>query len=232
MATNNANSTGAGTIAAGTNNIDLSAAAVTGTIGWTLTGNATTMTGSGGNDTITGAAGINTINGGDGNDSLNGAGGADTINGGSNNDRITGGAGADNLSGDGDADTFVYTTVTDSAPGSMDRIFSMILSDGNADTLDFNLTGTVTVRTANVGAAIATITDATSVNVLFNSTNGTESAGERFTGGTNATGILATFNDGTLLVVDVNGDGNFTVADSIIDVTGVFNFGFTAAIFV
>lgn len=145
----------------------------------------------------------------------------------------SGGAGADNLTGGLGADTFVYTTVTDSAPaGGIDRITDLVLNGAAGDLLDFTLTGVATVRTASVAAALTAADTVAEITGLFNSATGTEGAAELFTGGVNATGVLATFTDGTLLIVDVNGDGAFTVADTVIDVTGVTTTSFTTAVFI
>jgi S-layer protein len=146
---------------------------------------------------------------------------------------ITGAAGADILTGGAGADKFVYTTVTDSAvAGGIDKITDLLLNGSTGDTLDFTLIGTLTVRTAAVAAALTAADTVAEITGLFNSTNGTEAVGEQFTGGTNATAVLATFTDGTLLLVDVNGDGAFTTADVVINVTGVTTTSFTTAVFV
>jgi Ca2+-binding RTX toxin-like protein len=182
---------------------------------------------------LTGTTAANTITTGDLADTIDGGAAADTITGGDGADNITGGAGADNLTGGNGADVFVYTTVTDSnEAGGIDRITDLVLNAANGDRLDFTLTGTATVRTATVAAAKAAADTVAEITGLFNSTNGTEDAGELFTGGGNATAVLATFTDGTLLIVDVNGDGAFTAADVVIDVTGVTATSFTTAVFI
>lgn len=63
------------------------------------------VTGTTGNDTMTGDDGPNTFNGIAGNDTLIGGGGADTLDGGDGNDNLQGGAGADQLIGNRDDDT-------------------------------------------------------------------------------------------------------------------------------
>jgi Ca2+-binding RTX toxin-like protein len=52
-----------------------------------------------GDDTLTGAGGVDFLGGGDGNDTLSGAGGADGLDGGSGNDAVSGGPGNDFLFG-------------------------------------------------------------------------------------------------------------------------------------
>jgi hypothetical protein len=94
------------------------------------------------------------------------------------------------------------------------------------------MTGTLTVRTATVAAALSAADSVGEITGLFNSTNGTESGTEQFTAGGNATAVLATFSDGTLLIVDVNGDGAFTTADVVIEVTGVTATSFSTGNFI
>ena len=66
---------------------------------------------------INGSNGNNAILGLGGNDILRGRGGSDTIDGGAGNDVIAGNAGRDFLTGGSGADRFVFTSITDSAPG-------------------------------------------------------------------------------------------------------------------
>ncbi len=198
------------TLMANGNGVDVSGA--TGTSGWTLT--------NAGSDT-----GI----------AMTGSGRADSITGGNEADTITGGAAADQLAGGTGADTFVYTTASDSAPaGGIDRITDLVLNGASGDRLDFALAGTVTVATTTIGTVIADADTVTELNDLFNFHSG--SAGAQFIGGGGVfTAILATFTDGRLLVADVNGDGLFTIDDTVINVTGVSagadDVGFTTAVF-
>lgn len=71
------------------------------------------LVGSGFDDVLSGRAGRNQLEGGAGNDQLDGRAGADVLIGGLGHDLLTGGDGADR---------FVFTDVTDSAPGSGDLI--------------------------------------------------------------------------------------------------------------
>ena len=93
-----------------------------------------------------------------------------------------------------------------------------MLNGAAGDLLDFTLTGTLTVATATLGAAKTAADTVAEITALFNSNNGTNAT--KFTAGANATALLVTATDGLLLVVDVNGDGAFTTADVVIDVTG------------
>jgi Ca2+-binding RTX toxin-like protein len=87
------------------------------------------LVGSAYNDVLTGTAGANQLSGRAGNDQLVGNGGDDHLDAGGGNDVLTGGAGADVLSGGFGADRFVFTLVSDSAPGSEDRITDLLSND-------------------------------------------------------------------------------------------------------
>jgi Ca2+-binding RTX toxin-like protein len=93
-----------------------------------------TMSGGGGNDTLTGAVGLAAevkliLDGGDGNDTLNGANGSDTLIGGAGNDTVDGNGGNDTaFQGDGN-DTFVW----DPGDGS-----DVVEGQVGIDTLFFN----------------------------------------------------------------------------------------------
>lgn len=82
------------------------------------------------NLTLTGSAAIN----GTGN------GLANAISGNGSANRIIGGAGADTLTGGGGPDRFVFTSLSDSAPGAADRIldFSGKTKRGNGDKIDLS----------------------------------------------------------------------------------------------
>ncbi len=187
-----------------------------------------------GNDQLTLASGLaDFFDAGSGNDTLGGMGGNDTLVGGEGSDSLTGGADSDTLTGGAGSDVFVYAIASDSnASTSIDSITDLVLNGATGDRLDFTLTGTLTVRTATVAAAVSSADTISEITGLFNSTNGTEDAGERFTAGGNATAILATMSNGTLLVVDVNGDGAFTALDVVINVTGVTVTNFTTDCFI
>jgi Ca2+-binding RTX toxin-like protein len=192
---------------------------------------AVNLTGTSVADTLTTGAQNDTISGAAGNDTIGGGGGNDSIDGGTGNDNITGGAGADTITGGTGNDTFVYTTVTDSnAAGGIDRITDLVLNGASGDLLDFTMTGTLTVGTATLGAARTAADSVVEIQALFNSTSGTNAT--KFTGSGNATALLVTATDGTLLVVDVNGDGVFDASDVVIDVTGVTTTSFTTACFI
>ena len=85
------------------------------------------ITGSTGNDSLSGLDGADTISGGDGNDTINGGTGADIISGGTGNDAISGiggfdliygGSGNDSLTGNNGNDTIVGGFGNDSLAGS------------------------------------------------------------------------------------------------------------------
>ena len=115
--------------------------------------NVENVTGSNGNDTITGNSSANTLDGGNGNDTLsggagndalNGGAGADTLNGDIGNDLLNGGAGADTLAGGLGDDTY-----TDSASATADA--------AGADTfVELASQGTDTVQTTRASFTLAT----------------------------------------------------------------------------
>jgi hypothetical protein len=99
-------------------------------VGPGVTQTETTVTGSGGNDTID-CGGTNpgkTINGNGGNDTITGTDLDDTINGGDGNDTITGGTGNDTISGGLGIDTLSGSAGNDIIAGAS--------NDGSQDSLD------------------------------------------------------------------------------------------------
>lgn len=82
-----------------------------------------------GNFTGTGNGLVNGIGGSAGDDTLSGGGGAD---------RIYGAGGQDTLNGGSEADTFLFISVSDSAPGARDIIADF--SQADADKIDLSLT--------------------------------------------------------------------------------------------
>src|ERR1051326_2354368 len=94
-------------------------AAVNCVVGPGVTQTATTVTGSGANDTIDcpSANPAKTINGNGGNDTVTGTLFNDTINGGVGNDTLTGGVGNDTLSGNAGADTLNGSAGNDNLSG-------------------------------------------------------------------------------------------------------------------
>ncbi len=92
-----------------------------------------TIEGIGGDDTITGTPFDDTINGGTGDDTITGGEGDDTITGGDGNDTLTGSAGIDSLNGGGADDTLsggVGDDFLDGGPGT-----DGLNGDAGADTL-------------------------------------------------------------------------------------------------
>lgn len=121
-----------------------------------------------------------------------GPGGADTLNGGDGADTLVGGGGADVLTGGAGNDHFVYTSLSDSAPGARDLITDL----GSKDVIDLSAID----ANANVSG------DQAFVQVAAFSHH----AGELVIHYDNVAGI-------THLSVDANGDG---VADMVIDIAG------------
>ena len=80
---------------------------------------------------MVGGAGADQIAGGAENDQLHGQDGADTLYGNDGADVLVGGAGADALIGGAGADRFVFTSLSDSAPGAADRIADLDAASGD-----------------------------------------------------------------------------------------------------
>jgi Ca2+-binding RTX toxin-like protein len=92
-------------------------------------GSANTITGTEGNDYLSGAGGADVLSGGAGNDRIDGDAGADILYGGTGGDWLSGGLGNDTLYGgqdgtgiDGFADTFVFAASAALGPSNVDRI--------------------------------------------------------------------------------------------------------------
>ena len=117
------------------------------------------VTGSQGNDNITGDGEINTFLGGLGNDRLDGAGGDDILEGGFGNDTFIGGAGVDTFRGGQGSDTADYSTGGGFIFADMGS--NAITQDAETDTLDSieNVIGT-DFDDIILGNAFANIIDA------------------------------------------------------------------------
>ena len=110
------------------------------------------VTGSGGDDRITGNASANVLSSGDGSDTVYGGAGGDTLNGGADDDflyggaggdRINGGLGIDILTGGAGADTFIFAaashsptsatadTITDFHETQLNELIDLHLIDAN-----------------------------------------------------------------------------------------------------
>ena len=131
----------------------------------TITGDAVpnTLKGGAGNDTLNGGdqadklygeAGNDDLNGDGGNDMLMGGAGNDDLNGGADNDTLNGGAGDDDLTGDAGNDTFVF------APGNGDDV---IITFAEADDkIDLSAFG---IRADELKAAISVRAGNTVINL-------------------------------------------------------------------
>ncbi|MFG1298724.1 peroxidase family protein [Xanthobacter sp. V3C-3] len=132
---------------------EVRSSAPTGVVGDVMTGvngQDSTLTGTAGEDIITGGnpggflnlfGGNDTLSGGDGNDVLNGLGGTDTLNGGTGNDTLNGDAGNDKLNGGAGNDAVNGGAGTDTA------VFT-----GGPRNFNFALSGTDIVVTDLTGA--------------------------------------------------------------------------------
>ena len=186
---------------------------------WGDAGNDTIL-GQLGDDTLWGGAGLDTLYGGDGADQIHGGDDADTLNGDAGNDSLWGDAGDDRmLGGDGDdvliggigldtmtggsgSDRFVFSAITDSAPGGADRItdFSNALDTVDLSAIDanINLGGNqaftwAAAFTGVAGQALLTYSTVTKVTTLQldNNGDGTADFALTFTGQvTNASGWI------------------------------------------
>lgn len=92
-----------------------------------------TLTGLEGNDTIFGLGGNDRLVGSDGNDTLDGAAGNDSLSGGNESDTLLGGSGADSLGGGDAADTVIGGAGTDRMRGGIADGYSdrFVFADGD-----------------------------------------------------------------------------------------------------
>lgn len=95
-----------------------------------------TMTGSNGDDSLTGTVGNDTINSGNGDDSVDGGSGNDSLNGGAGSDTLDGGSGSDQLNGGSGSDTLIYNVSENLATGTKD----VYTGGSGVDTLELQLT--------------------------------------------------------------------------------------------
>ncbi|MBP0483557.1 Hint domain-containing protein [Sagittula salina] len=129
-----------------------------------------TVAGGAGRDTLTGGAGDDALDGGAGDDSLTGGVGRDTLTGGAGDDTLTGGAGADFLSG-GDGDDLIRAGSGDVIDGGGgDDTFSVGTADvdGTALKVIGGETGETLGDTLNIsGPATITMTGAEAGTVTW-----------------------------------------------------------------
>jgi len=116
---------------------------------WTInTLKSRVLSGTTGNDTITGYATEDTLYGGNGDDVLDGADGGDYLYGGNGNDVLSGGSGSDYLSGEGGSDTYLF-----GRGSGQDIIYNYDESIGRQDIIQFaadvNAGDVVLVRSNN-----------------------------------------------------------------------------------
>jgi Ca2+-binding RTX toxin-like protein len=116
---------------------------------WTInTLKSRVLSGTTGNDTITGYATEDTLYGGNGDDVLDGADGRDYLYGGNGNDVLSGGSGSDYLSGEGGSDTYLF-----GRGSGQDIIYNYDESIGHQDIIQFaadvNAGDVVLVRSNN-----------------------------------------------------------------------------------
>ncbi len=134
-----------------------------------------------------------TLTGNDGNDTLTGGLAVDTITGGAGLDIITGGALGDTLTGGAGADFFVFGTPLHSNGVNVDTV------------TDF----TVGTDKIVAGGAVTYVGEANGYGAVLTSLAG---------GGPNRAVLDTSTNS---LYIDVNGDANLTVADTVIKLNGI-----------
>lgn len=134
-----------------------------------------------GDDIVNGTTGNDELSGGAGNDKLIGKAGNDLLDGGTGNDSLTGGTGADTMTGGDGADRFIYTSIWDSTPGTLnhDEITDFV---SGSDKIDLSAIDANPVLAGNQAFA-------------FVAAGFTGSAGEVYYAGTG------------LVLADINGDG-------------------------
>jgi len=96
----------------------------------------TTITGSNGNDLLTGTAGSDTINSGNGDDTVSGGAGNDSLNGGAGDDTLDGGSCSDQLNGGSGNDTLIYNVSENLVAGTRD----VYTGGAGVDTLQLQFT--------------------------------------------------------------------------------------------
>ena len=101
-----------------------------------------------GNDKLYGDQGNDYLSGSNGNDRLYGGSGNDELSGGAGNDLLYGGTGRDYLTGGSGADTFVFTSLSDSRPGSARDVITDF-SRGDGDYIDLRSIDADTSRSGN-----------------------------------------------------------------------------------
>jgi Ca2+-binding RTX toxin-like protein len=84
-----------------------------------------TLSGAAGNDVLNGGVGNDILNGDGGNDTLNGSAGVDALNGNDGNDTLSGGSGADTLTGGLGDDTYVDSAAATADPLAVDALVEL-----------------------------------------------------------------------------------------------------------
>ncbi|MBO3759600.1 calcium-binding protein [Ciceribacter sp. L1K23] len=156
------------------------------------TGYGDTILGTDGANRLWGDGGSDVLRGYGGNDRLYGGSGNDTLSGGANNDLLVGGSGRDSLSGGSGSDAFIFTSLSDSRPGSQ-RDTITDFSRSQHDYIDLSAIDADTTRGGNQA-----------FDFIGRSSFSGDAGELRFSGG--------------VLFADVNGDG---VSDFQIKVSGL-----------
>ncbi len=195
-----------------------------------LTGSAaaaTTVQGGAGNDTLTGAGGVDSIQGGAGTDTIVGAAGADSLNGGDDADILQGDAGADTITTGNGADTVVLTTVAASSANA-DTVSDFTAGSGG-DQLEMDLSALETSGATDSDEAVnfvelndgSAVLESDTVSIQeISSTAGATTV----TANVNALAIIGTVaTTGALeTLLEAGGGAPLTIAAAAGDVTSCF----------
>lgn len=134
-----------------------------------------TLTGADGADLLYGLGGDDLLSGGRNNDRLYGALGDDRLSGGAGNDKLYGGAGLDTLTGSTGRDWFVFDVAPTAENADVIRDFSHSQRDkivlSLADFDGFAATGGITADQFRAGAGVTTAQDAED-RIIYNTSNG------------------------------------------------------------
>lgn len=134
-----------------------------------------TNPGTPGDDVVNGTTGNDELSGGDGNDKLLGKAGNDVLDGGTGNDKLIGGGGADTMTGGTGADMFVYTSIWDSTPGTLNHDVITDFVSGE-DKIDLSVIDANPVAAGDQAFTFVTAYTGSAGEVMYDSATGLISA--------------------------------------------------------
>lgn len=169
-----------------------------------------TINGDDDNNMLDGGAGNDTIDGGDGNDTINGGAGNDLISGGDGNDILIGGQGNDTIDdGDGNDLLFGFTGSDDLTGGDGNDVFQIDLASGGGSQISDNEGDNILLVTQDLPLEVLVGIEEDEIDEL----NDSNLADIQLS--TPAAGLIGLEQDGSNLVIDINQDGIFTVANDL-----------------